>query len=595
MRDPGSAAQVQPFPERPAGVNRTARKDVVVFTTDDELLLGLGPALDDRYRSRPTDGTGNWTEALRGRAGVALVDAQSLTNAPEIVRTVEGDFPSFAIVVVAPPAAHAQWSSALTRGSIAQLLDRDALTNEAIAAALATEPRPAPARGPGAAHGTSDSGMPPGRNRLLLYGGAAIAVLAVAVGAWLWFTGTDPAPAPATPATQGATLPAAAPAAGAPPAAPPAAPDTRTVPELLSAARVAFGEQRYVEPAGSSALELYSRVLAIEVDNAEAIDGLQRVVTVAAAQAAGEIKAGRFDDAAKLHGQLQAAATGNPAVTALGADIAAARPKWLAGRARDAIASDQYVAAERLIDELGTAGADKALLQDLRRSLDARRKDGELDRAVADARASLATGSLLDSSANGPRAKLAALQRIDRRNPAVTAFQREYQAARTRGAREATREGDFANADKLLAAAADLGGSRDVADARKELQAARDAAAAREQQRADAARQRAERAAQPAAAAAPPPRMPKARRRTAPQYPADAERRGIEGYAIVEFALTPDGHTRDLRVTDSSPRGVFDDASLDAVRTWRFEPVSAEDAARLPRTSVRLAFKLGER
>lgn len=595
MRDPGSAAQALSPAARPAGTNRAVRKDVVVFTADDEFLLSLGPAMDDRYRSRPTDGSGNWTEALQGRAGVALVDAQSLTNAPEIVRTVESDFPSFAIVVVAPSAARAQWTPALTRGSIARLLDREALTNEAIAAALATEPRPAPAREAGQVRGAVDDGTPPGRKRAFLYGAAAIAVLAAGAGAWLWYADKGAARAPATAVTRDSAAPAEPPAADAPAPAASAAPDTRTVPELLSAARVAFAERHYLEPAGNNALELYSRVLATEANNPEATDGLQRVVAVAAAQVSGEIKAGQLDDATKLHEQLRAAAPGNPAVVALGADIAAARPRWLAARAREAMAGEQYALAERLIDELGAAGADKALLQDLRRSLDAQRKATDLDRAVAAARASLTTGSLLDASANGPRAKLAALQQIDRRNPAVTAFQRDYQAALTRSAREAARDGDFGSADKLLAAAADLGGSRDLADARKDVQGARDAAAAREQQRADAARERAERATAPAVAAAPPPRMPKAKRRTAPVYPAEAERKGVEGYAIVEFALTADGHTRDLRVTDSSPPGVFDDASLAAVRTWRFEPVSAEDAARLPRTSVRLAFKLGER
>jgi len=63
----------------------------------------------------------------------------------------------------------------------------------------------------------------------------------------------------------------------------------------------------------------------------------------------------------------------------------------------------------------------------------------------------------------------------------------------------------------------------------------------------------------------------------------------------VEFGLTPEGHTRDIRVVESSPPEVFDAAAIAAVRTWRFESVSAEDAARLPRSSVRLAFRIGDR
>lgn len=586
MQDSGSAAHAHSPAERPGGPTRAARKDVIVFTCDDEFLLSLGPAMDDRYRSRPTDGTGAWAETLRGRSGVALIDAATLTNAPEIVRSIEAEFPAFAIAVVVPAAARAQWSLALSRGSIARLIDRETLSNEQIASALEIEPRAVSVAAPARVSGASDGGSS-GRNRMLLVGGAAVAALAIAGASWMWLGGKDAAPAPQAVTAPG--TPAAAPA-------PAPAPADLSVPELLSAARVAFSERRYIEPAGNNALELYSRALGVDAGNAEAVDGVQRVVAIAAAQLQGEIKSGQLDDASKLYDTLRAAAPDDAGIAALGQDLAAARPKWLAARARDAIAHDQYPAAERLVDELGAAGADKGTVQELRRSLDARRKDADLARAVADARSSLTPGSLLDASANGPRAQLAALQQVDRRNAQVVAFQRDYQAALVRGARDATRAGDFTAADKLLAAAADAGSSREVADARKELLAAREGATTREQQRLDAAKQRADKeTTQVAAAAPPPPRMPKARKRQAPQYPLDAERDGIEGSVTVEFGLTADGRTRDIRVVEATPPNVFDQAAIAAVRNWRFESVSAEDAARLPRSSVRLAFRLGDK
>ncbi|MGE0582510.1 MAG: TonB family protein [Steroidobacteraceae bacterium] len=588
MQDSGSAARAFPASERPGGgTTRAARKDVVVFTSDDELLLGLGPAMDDRYRSRPTDGTGAWTETLRGRSGVALIDSASLTNAPEIVRTIEAEFPAFAIIVIARAGAHAQWSSALSRGTIALLLDREALSHDVVAAALETEPRSAPTATPSNNPTASGEG-PPGNTRRFVLGGVAVAALVIAGAAWMWLGGRDAAPAPQPEAV------ARTPAAPTPSALP--APSGLSVPELLSAARVAFGERRYLEPAGNNALEYYSHVLAVEAGNAEAVDGVRRVVAVAVAQAQGEIKTGQFDDASRLVETLRAAAPQDANVVALERDLAAARPRWLVARARDAINGDQFAAAERLIGEIGTLGIDKATVLDLRRSLDARRQDAELARAVADARKSLDANSLLDTSSNGPRAQLAALQKLDRRDPRVTAFQRDYLAALTRSAREATRAGEFDAADRFLAAATEIGSNRDVTDARRDLQAAREAVATRDRQRAEAANQRAEKAAaQAAAPVAAPPRMPKSRKRTAPQYPPDAERNGIEGSVKIEFGLAPNGHTRDIRVVESTPPGVFDEAAIAAVRGWRFEPISAEDAARLPRSSVRLAFRIGER
>jgi protein TonB len=597
MQESGSIARTIPVSDRSGGT-RPARKDIVVLTCDDEFLLSIGPAMDDRYRSRPTDGTGAWTEALRGRGGVALIDAASLANAPEIVRTVEAGFPAFAIAVVTPAAARAQWSPALSRGTIACLLDREALTHEAVAAALEIEPRAATTPPP--VRGSNPPGdRTPGGNRTFLIGGAALVALAIAGAAWMWLGGKDAAPAPrsagavqAPPADEAARP--AVPTEAAPPVAAPVDTDL-SVPEILSAARVAFGERRYLEPAGNNALELYSRALGLEAGNAEAADGVRRVVAVAVAQAQGEIKAGEIDDAARLFDTLRVAAPEDASVVTLGKDLAAARPRWLAARAREAIAGDQYAVAERLIGELATLGTDKAAVLELRRGLDARRKDTDLARAVGDARAALDQDSLLDTTANGPRAKLAALQQIDRRNAQVVAFQRDYQTALIRAAREATRTGEFASAERLLAAATDIGGAREAADARRDLQSARDAAAAREQQRAEASKQRVEKETTRAAAVAPPPRMPKAKRRTAPQYPADAERNGIEGAVTVEFALTADGRTRDIRVVESTPPGVFDQAAIVAVRNWRFEAVSAEDAARLPRSSVRLAFQLGDK
>lgn len=591
MQSPGAAAHTHSHVEGSGGQARAARKDVVIFTADDEFLLSLGPAMDDRHRSRTTDGTGAWTDTVRGRAGVALVDAATLANAPEIVRTMEAEFPALALVVVAPAAARAQWSLALTRGSIARLLDRESLTTEAIAEVLTVEPR---ARAAQATAGASAAdGSPPGRARGLLIPGAILAAVALAGVLWFAFAGKDGAPPP--PAGPAASEDGAATTAPPPPVATAPATETLSVPELLSAARVAFGERRYVEPAGNSALDLYARALAADADNAEADNGVQRVVAIAVAQLQATIRSGQFDDATSLLERLHAVAPDDPALATAAQELAAARPKWLTTRAREAIAADQLQTAERLIGELAALGADKATLQELRRGVDARRRDSDLSRALADARASLTGASLLDGSASGPRARLTALQQIDRRNAQVVAFQRDYQAALTRGGREAIRAGNFDGAEKLLAAAAELGNSRDVADARKELQTARDASAEREQQqRAEAARQRAERSTQTAAAPLPPPKMPKAKRRSAPKYPPAAERDGIEGAVVVEFSLTPEGRTRDIAVIESTPPGVFDEAAVEAVSSWRFEPISAADAARLPRSSVRLAFRIGD-
>ncbi len=50
-----------------------------------------------------------------------------------------------------------------------------------------------------------------------------------------------------------------------------------------------------------------------------------------------------------------------------------------------------------------------------------------------------------------------------------------------------------------------------------------------------------------------------------PAYPAEAERRGIQGEAYVEFVVAPDGHTRIPRILYALPGGFFEDAVRDSV------------------------------
>ena len=80
-----------------------------------------------------------------------------------------------------------------------------------------------------------------------------------------------------------------------------------------------------------------------------------------------------------------------------------------------------------------------------------------------------------------------------------------------------------------------------------------------------------------------------------PVYPAAALERGIEGAVTVSYDVTVDGEVANARVVASDPAGVFDDAALAAVRSWRFNPrlVDGEPAPALARVST-VEFKLGE-
>lgn len=55
-----------------------------------------------------------------------------------------------------------------------------------------------------------------------------------------------------------------------------------------------------------------------------------------------------------------------------------------------------------------------------------------------------------------------------------------------------------------------------------------------------------------------------------PNVPEVAWQNKIDGWVLVAFSVTPEGHTRDVRVLDASPRGVFEETVMAAVADWRY-------------------------
>lgn len=60
----------------------------------------------------------------------------------------------------------------------------------------------------------------------------------------------------------------------------------------------------------------------------------------------------------------------------------------------------------------------------------------------------------------------------------------------------------------------------------------------------------------------------------APEYPRGAERRGIEGYAVVEYTVTAEGTVENATVVEANPEGVFDRAVLRAIEGWNYAPAA---------------------
>ena len=80
--------------------------------------------------------------------------------------------------------------------------------------------------------------------------------------------------------------------------------------------------------------------------------------------------------------------------------------------------------------------------------------------------------------------------------------------------------------------------------------------------------------------------------RLSPVYPARARMRRIQGYAIVEFIVAPDGTVRDAVITEAQPGEIFHAAALQAVKRWKFSPGTKDGQVVSARVRQRVNFTL---
>lgn len=77
---------------------------------------------------------------------------------------------------------------------------------------------------------------------------------------------------------------------------------------------------------------------------------------------------------------------------------------------------------------------------------------------------------------------------------------------------------------------------------------------------------------------------------TQPTYPTEAL--GIEGNVVLRYGIDAEGHVTDLKVSESTPVGLFDAAALEAVGKWSYRPRTVDGKpVDQPGNAIRLRFK----
>ncbi len=575
------------------------RPVLYLLSSDDGLLIELGPLLANRYRTRPID-SAEQLEAAGGMSWAMLIDATTRTDARAQAARFEQQHPLVPLLIVCAEGTAADWASARSRGMVSAVVERSALQTPAFADALAIVDRQLSASAAGVTPAST-----PAQRRSAALRWSVLLLIAIAIAlagflAWHLRSGSPTAAArtstphpiqdlPAAPAVTGAIAPAAAPAAPIVPA------PQRPVLELLSAARVAFREGKSLmpradePPRGDSALELYIEVLAQDPQNEEARDGLHRLFTMARARIQSELGTGKLDEAGRLAAVFRNAAIARDELAAIDAQIAAARPRWLVSQARAAIASGDANTAAQLMAQLAAGGGDRGVLAELRHELEANNTQNTLAELAARVHTAVNAGALLNPDPDNAEARVLAMQQLDGAHPLTLAAQRELQAALLARARSSARAAQFDQAQQLLTTAADFGNGAELANARKQLQ--EDMQAAQNRTAAAAAARDAQK--QAATADKAPADFIRAKP-LAPitvAFPQQAFDAGMHGYVIVEFMLNPIGKALDPRVVEADPARVFDAAALQAVRSGRYDPGALADPGKAQRARIRIVFK----
>lgn len=560
-----------------------------LLSGDDGLLLELGPLLGARYRTRPIDSVDQIAPPST-TPWALMIDATARTDARAQAARVNQRYPLAPLLVICADGTTADWASPVSRGTVSAVIERGAHASASFEAALSTADLQMGVGNAASATDGSTPGKPSGRLRAWLLAG--LALLLVVPAGWYLLSGSKSAssavakpvrvtPSPTAPDATPAPVP---PAASAPP---------RTVLELLSDARVAFREEKSLLPPtdgtsnGTSALELYARVLAQDPQNEEASDGLRRLFAVASARIRADLNVGKTEEATRLLAAFHGVGVDRTAITALESDIAAARPRWLLAQARSALANGDTNTASVFIAQLTAAGADHAVLAELQSGLDSHRAATKLNDLASHARALIKAGALLEPATDNAQATVVSMQQLNRSDPLTLSTVHDLQTALIERTLTASRSAQFDVAQQLLNAAAILGNGPELAAARaqvqKEIEAARGRAAAAAVPSAPA----------PIAAAPTVPDFVRAKplAQLDVAYPQRAFDAGQHGYVIVEFTLDVKGRASDPKVIESKPAKVFDEAALQAVRHGRFDTGELGESGMPRRARLRIVFQ----
>lgn len=401
------------------------------------------------------------------------------------------------------------------------------------------------------------------------------------------------------------------------PAAAPASPSSEVL-ALLERARDARAAGDIYSPAGNNAVEYYLGARDAAPGDETIAAEFGEIVSEVYGLAEAALLESRTTDASRALRVLGLADPGNPRITFLTTQLTQQEVRGALDNARTAIRETRFEDAGRELARAETIiGGSSAEIDALSAELAAARDARQLDDVLGLAGERFAADRLLEPANDNARYYYDLALSIDGDSTLAQQGLLAIASKLVLQARTAIDAGELDRAASILDDARELDpDSTEIAAAQEALQAAAapppvptpdpepptatPAAAGTEPAAAPPSTAAATLDDESATGSASEPAQPEtvsitALRRTnyvPPRYPRGAQRRNQTGYVDVIFAVEPDGTVGEVEVYGAEPEGIFDEAAVEAVRQWEFEPVVENGTAVSKRVAVRMSFNL---
>lgn len=280
------------------------------------------------------------------------------------------------------------------------------------------------------------------------------------------------------------------------------------------------------------------------------------------------------DNAAYFLGQARAAGVSAAALQSQYQEL----DKLLVLSVRAAIEQRRFADADRSLADLRSYGVPAATVAALQHDLGAARTSQAAPVPVQPqfldlAQSRLAQGKVTEPDNDSALFYVNQLRAADPKNAALPRISAAIQASILDQARAALDAAQPAKAEPLLQAAAGLGASPDLPALNQRLAQVKQAGAGLPEVT-EAALTRA--------------------RAIELDYPEAALRKNIEGWVDVSYVVTAEGKVTTVKVLDSDPPGVFDNAATRALSRMRYRPMKQGGKPIAVGTKLRIAFRMAK-